>query len=52
MAAGAELGMTPSDVVASADITFSCVADPQAAKDVSSFCGLNCREITHIRTED
>lgn len=32
---GAELGMTPSDVVATADITFSCVADPQAAKEVS-----------------
>lgn len=32
--AGAEQGMTPSDVVSSADITFSCVADPQASKDV------------------
>lgn len=34
--AGAEQGLTPSDVVLAADITFSCVADPQAAKDVSS----------------
>ncbi|KAL2726863.1 putative oxidoreductase GLYR1 isoform X2 [Vespula squamosa] len=33
--AGAEQGLTPSDVVLAADITFSCVADPQAAKDVS-----------------
>jgi 3-hydroxyisobutyrate dehydrogenase-like beta-hydroxyacid dehydrogenase len=32
--AGADQGMTPSDVISSADITFSCVADPQAAKDV------------------
>jgi len=35
--AGAEQGLTPSDVVLAADITFSCVADPQAAKDVSAF---------------
>lgn len=35
MKAGAEEGLTPSDVVQAADITFSCVADPQAAKDVS-----------------
>lgn len=33
--AGAIQGLTPSDVVSAADITFSCVADPQAAKDVS-----------------
>lgn len=33
--AGAKQGLTPSDVVLAADITFSCVADPQAAKDVS-----------------
>jgi 3-hydroxyisobutyrate dehydrogenase-like beta-hydroxyacid dehydrogenase len=32
--AGAEQGQTPSDVILAADITFSCVADPQAAKDV------------------
>lgn len=32
--AGADQGLTPSDVILAADITFSCVADPQAAKDV------------------
>ncbi|KAG8231327.1 hypothetical protein J437_LFUL011720 [Ladona fulva] len=38
---GAEVGMTPSDVVQVADITFSCVADPQAAKDmVFGNCGV------------
>jgi hypothetical protein len=36
--AGAEQGQTPSDVILAADITFSCVADPQAAKDVIFFC--------------
>lgn len=33
--AGASVGDTPSDVVEMSDIIFSCVADPQAAKDVS-----------------
>lgn len=33
-AAGAEVMQTPCDVVQAADITFSCVADPQSAKDV------------------
>lgn len=33
--AGAQVGDTPSDVVDMTDIIFSCVADPQAAKDVS-----------------
>ncbi|XP_066999314.2 cytokine-like nuclear factor N-PAC isoform X2 [Anabrus simplex] len=38
---GAEQGMTPSDVILAADITFSCVADPQAAKDmVFGNCGV------------
>lgn len=32
---GAAHGLTPSDVIQGADITFSCVANPQAAKDVS-----------------
>lgn len=32
--AGASFGRTPSDVVENADITFSCVADPQASKDI------------------
>lgn len=31
---GATIAVTPSDVVEEADITFSCVADPQAAKEV------------------
>lgn len=35
--AGASFGRTPSDVVENADITFSCVADPQASKDVRLF---------------
>ncbi|XP_051175503.1 cytokine-like nuclear factor N-PAC [Leptopilina boulardi] len=39
--AGAEQGLTPSDVVSAADITFSCVADPQAAKEmVFGNCGV------------
>jgi 3-hydroxyisobutyrate dehydrogenase len=39
--AGAEMAITPSDVVGSADITFSCVSDPQAAKDmVFGNCGV------------
>lgn len=29
------MGATPSDVVDMTDIIFSCVSDPQAAKDVS-----------------
>jgi len=32
---GAIIALTPSDVVGGADITFSCVSDPQVAKDVS-----------------
>lgn len=34
---GASVATTPCDVVEEADITFSCVADPQAAKEVSNF---------------
>ncbi|KPJ02450.1 Putative oxidoreductase GLYR1-like [Papilio xuthus] len=30
---GATIAVTPCDVVEEADITFSCVADPQAAKE-------------------
>uniref|UniRef100_A0A0A9XU16 Cytokine-like nuclear factor N-PAC n=1 Tax=Lygus hesperus TaxID=30085 RepID=A0A0A9XU16_LYGHE len=38
---GAKLQMTPSDVVGSADITFSCVSDPTAAKElVFGNCGV------------
>lgn len=33
--AGAEVKLTPCDVIDATDITFSCVSDPQAAKDVS-----------------
>lgn len=43
MKAGAEQGQTPSDVILAADITFSCVADPQAAKDVMTFLCLIIR---------
>ena len=39
--AGAKEAMTPGDVIAECDITFSCVADPQAAKDmVFGNCGV------------
>uniref|UniRef100_A0A0K8TN33 Cytokine-like nuclear factor N-PAC n=1 Tax=Tabanus bromius TaxID=304241 RepID=A0A0K8TN33_TABBR len=39
--AGAEARQTPSDVVDTADITFSCVSGPQAAKDmVFGNCGV------------
>jgi 3-hydroxyisobutyrate dehydrogenase len=31
--AGAKVELTPSDVVEKADITFSCISDPQALKD-------------------
>ncbi|PIO29746.1 hypothetical protein AB205_0217990, partial [Aquarana catesbeiana] len=31
---GAHLGRTPAEVVSTCDITFACVADPKAAKDV------------------
>lgn len=41
MEAGATEALTPSDVIADADITFSCVSDPQAAKDlVFGNCGV------------
>lgn len=39
--AGAEVGPTPADVVQRSDITFSCVSDPQAAKElVFGNCGV------------
>ncbi|EFX72461.1 hypothetical protein DAPPUDRAFT_59045, partial [Daphnia pulex] len=39
--AGAEEALTPSDVISAADITFSCVSDPQVAKDmVFGNCGV------------
>lgn len=39
--AGAEIAQTPSDVIDRADITFSCVSDPSAAKQmVLGNCGV------------
>jgi len=39
--AGAKEALTPGDVIAESDITFSCVSDPQAAKDmVFGNCGV------------
>jgi len=39
--AGAKEALTPSDVIAECDITYSCVSDPQAAKDlVFGNCGV------------
>lgn len=35
--AGAEVAPTPSDVIDKVDITFSCVSDPLAAKEVRCF---------------
>jgi 3-hydroxyisobutyrate dehydrogenase len=47
--AGAKEAMTPGDVIAECDITFSCVADPQAAKDmVFGNCGV-LSEITTVK---
>lgn len=37
---GARLGRTPAEVVSMCDITFSCVSDPKAARDVSTPTGL------------
>ncbi|XP_063365953.1 cytokine-like nuclear factor N-PAC isoform X2 [Cydia amplana] len=44
---GATVAVTPCDVVEEADITFSCVADPQAAKEmVFGNCGvLHCQSL-------
>lgn len=39
--AGATVALTPSDVIGVSDITFSCVSDPQVAKDmVFGNCGV------------
>lgn len=38
---GARLGRTPAEVVSMCDITFSCVSDPKAARDVSIPTSLN-----------
>lgn len=37
---GARLGRTPAEVVSMCDITFSCVSDPKAARDVGQ-CFVN-----------
>ena len=51
--AGAKEALTPSDVIAESDITFSCVSDPQAAKDlVFGNCGvlqeINTTKVTKL----
>lgn len=50
--AGAQIGTTPSDVIEASDITFSCVANPQAAKEVSNvvrfFCICTAKKIYEI----
>lgn len=57
---GAAHGLTPSDVIQVADITFACVADPKAAKEmVFGNCGVLCEigpskgyvEMTNIDAE-
>ena len=45
--AGAKEAMTPGDVIAECDITFSCVSDPQAAKDMVFG---NCGVLSEINT--
>ena len=50
--AGAKEALTPTDVIADSDITFSCVADPQAAKDlVLGNCGV-LQEINTTKVRD
>jgi len=44
---GAKEALTPGDVIAEADITFSCVSDPQAAKDMVFG---NCGVLSEINT--
>ena len=45
--AGAKEAITPGDVIAESDITFSCVSDPQAAKDMVFG---NCGVLSEINT--
>jgi len=47
MKAGAKEAITPGDVIAESDITFSCVADPQVAKDMVFG---NCGVLSEINT--
>ncbi|TRY70634.1 hypothetical protein TCAL_17284 [Tigriopus californicus] len=44
---GAKQALTPGDVIAESDIAFSCVADPQAAKDMVFG---NCGVLTEMTT--
>lgn len=44
---GARLGRTPAEVVSMCDITFSCVSDPKAARDVSESIS-NCKNASHL----
>lgn len=44
---GARLGRTPAEVVSMCDITFSCVSDPKAARDVSKST-INCRNASYL----
>lgn len=44
---GARLGRTPAEVVSMCDITFSCVSDPKAARDVSKSTS-NCRNASYL----
>ena len=44
---GAKEAITPGDVIAESDITFSCVADPQVAKDMVFG---NCGVLSEINT--
>jgi len=44
---GAKEALTPGDVIAESDITFSCVSDPQAAKDMVFG---NCGVLSEINT--
>merc|ERR1711936_162804 len=45
--AGAKEALTPGDVIAESDITFSCISDPQAAKDMVFG---NCGVLSEINT--
>lgn len=45
--AGAKEALTPGDVVAETDITFSCISDPQAVKDMVFG---NCGVLSEINT--
>ena len=48
MKAGAFRGINPADVVKSCDITFTCVSDSVAVRDVRSFSCINCSVYIYI----